>query len=340
MSVPSPNLVMCFDGTWNRADAPHPTNVAMTRSAAAAPERFVPAHVYYDEGVGTGRFDRLRGGVVGLGLARNVEEAFRWLIKHYRAGLELYLFGYSRGAYTARSLAGMVGLLGVPPQRDLAPALARAAMGVYRRRRAEEVAEWDRMMYPVPARVRFMGVWDTVGSLGVPIDGLRWVGARRWRWHDVGLGAHIHHACHAVAIDEQRRSFAPSLWAGGQHADQVVEQVWFPGVHGDVGGGQDDTGLSDRALTWMWRRARSAGLDVAELKRDLRPVWDCRPGDSMTAPYRLLGRHQRTPGDEAVIGEAIHKSAVELLALSAVYRGGAGGRAVRAALDRGLPIVA
>ncbi len=339
MSVPSVNLVMCFDGTWNRADAPHPTNVAMTRSAAAAAERFVPAHVYYDEGVGTGRFDRLRGGVVGLGLARNVEEAYHWLIKHYCAGLDLYLFGYSRGAYTARSLAGMVGLLGIPPQRDSAYALARAAMGVYRRRRAEEVAEWEARVSPVRARVRFLGVWDTVGSLGVPIDGLRWVGARRWRWHDVGLGAHIRHACHAVAIDEQRRPFAPSLWAGEQ-ADQVVEQVWFPGVHGDVGGGRADTGLSDRALTWMWRRARAAGLDLAALTRPLRPVWDCRAGDSMSAPYRLLGRHQRTPGDEAVLGEAIHQSAVDLLDLSAVYRAGPGGRAVRAALDRGLPIAA
>ncbi|MYB20828.1 MAG: DUF2235 domain-containing protein [Holophagales bacterium] len=324
------NLVLCLDGTWNRADAAHPTNVVRTYRAAAATAATAGEErqlVYYDAGVGTGRWDRVRGGVFGVGLAENVDQAYRWLAQHYRPGDRIFLFGYSRGAYTARSVAGMLGGVGLPPEPD--PEWTESRIRAYR-------SQYCGGSSPVP--VHFLGVWDTVGSLGVPIDGLRWVGARRHRWHDVTLGPHIRTACHLVAIDEKRRPFAPSLWTAQPTDDQQVEQVWFPGVHSDVGGGGADNGLSDHALGFMWRRALAAGLRFAGGLTTRR--WsDCRPADSMTAAYRLLGPYHRPIGT-GVPGESIHQAAVELAQCSPSYLSSPSGRAVVAAIANGVEVAA
>ena len=349
----SRNLVMCLDGTWNKADAPHPTNVLLTRDAAQAAD--ADQLVYYDPGVGTGRWDRVRGGVLGMGLAKNVEEAYRWLCRHFRLGDRIFLLGYSRGAYTARSVTGLIGLCGIPyskiEERGDSAALARSAMDIYRVHdlglRAQRAWEWrcSHFCAEPPIPVHFLGVWDTVGSLGVPLDGLRWIGARRHRWHDVTLGGHIKTACHLVAIDEQRRSFAPSLWTSRASGATEVEQVWFPGVHDDVGGGREDRGLSDRALAFMWARARSSGLSLhSSHDPTLRPMEDCRPGDSMTAPYRLLGSYQRPIAargrgrNRLAVGEKIHPTAIELLECRPEYRRSASGVQAAAALADGLPV--
>ncbi|MYI20295.1 MAG: DUF2235 domain-containing protein, partial [Acidimicrobiia bacterium] len=240
------NLVLCLDGTWNRADALHPTNVVLTMRAAARcalsgrPPRSVFHRgqvIYYDAGVGTGRWDRVRGGAFGMGLGDNVKQAYRWLCQNWRPNDRIFVFGYSRGAYTARSLAGLIGRCGIQEPRN-----AQAAIDAHCGNDTEAAVRLSneaRTIY-----VDFLGVWDTVGSLGVPIDGLRWMGAWRHRWHDVSIGEHVRRACHLVAIDEARGPFQPALWTGPVAPNQVVEQVWFPGVHGDVGGGRPDPNLS------------------------------------------------------------------------------------------------
>ena len=329
------NLVLCLDGTWNRADAPHPTNVVLTRRAAAVAASEDRQLVYYDPGVGTHWYDRVRGGVAGLGLALNVEEAYRWLCEHYRPGDRIFLFGYSRGAYTARSVAGIIGLCGIPTAAVLAGDALRAYRmqpGSARDAEAEMLRIRERLRSEQPADVAFLGVWDTVGSLGIPH-----VTERRHKWHDVTIGPHIRRACHLVAIDERRKPFAPALWTGEPEPGQIVEQVWFPGVHGDVGGGRADIGLSNRSLNFMWRPARRAGLLVhPEQGSALEPPREgCGIGDSMTGVYRLLGTHRRAIGT-GVPGEAIHQSAVDL----AVWTRYPSAEAVKAAVDAGMKVAA
>ena len=366
------NIVLCFDGTWNSDDRSSPTNVVKTHQALPdATAAGTPQIAYYDRGVGTGRFDRVRGGVVGLGLARNVEIAYVWLSSNYRPGDRLFLFGYSRGAYTARSLAGLIGLCGVPdPERCAAAGrpvdlVARQGMAVYRQRtgparddaagrHVEEfslgAAAADRRpagdgspAADEPRAVHFIGVWDTVGALGVPVTWLNWIGARRHRFHDVRLDRHIRHACHAVAIDEQRRPFAPTLWTNRPAPGQQVEQLWFPGVHGDVGGGLPGAALSDRALLWMWAKAHAAGLALRpEAVHDLAPDELGPQGDSMSLVYRLWGRYDRPVGERnedgrpLVTGEGVHFSAARRLTAAPTggdYRRGVAGRTLAPALE-------
>ena len=375
------NIVLCFDGTWNSDDRASPTNVVKTFRALPASTAAGTGQIsYYDRGVGTGRFDRVRGGVVGLGLARNVELAYVWLSSNYRSGDRLFLFGYSRGAYTARSLAGLIGLCGVPDPERCASAgrsvavVAHQGMAIYRQRpgagrtdraghhREEfarsEVAGLSAGADCPPAgaerpsaaaaadalsAVHFIGVWDTVGALGVPVTWLNWIGARRHRFHDVRLDRHIRRACHAIAIDEERRPFAPALWTNRPAPGQNVSQLWFPGVHSDVGGGRPITALSDRALLWMWAKAHAAGLALRpEAAGALVPDELGRQGDSMSLVYRLLGRYDRPIGEQSedgrplVTGEAVHFSAVRRLedaAISSRYGLGVAGRTLVPALE-------
>ncbi len=373
-TLPGPrNLALCLDGTWNSDDSSSPTNVVKTHRAirsttAAGTEQLS----YYDRGVGTGRFDRFRGGVLGLGLARNVELAYQWLTSNYLPRDRLFLFGYSRGAYAARSLAGLIGLCGIPDGRrcalaDVRPAdAARRGMAIYRlsgrarEAREERAARHRETFCRAPAgaggnradaprlssTVHFVGVWDTVGALGVPITWLNWIGARRHRFHDVQLDRHIRRACHAVSIDEGRRPFEPTLWRSRQAPGQTVEQLWFPGVHGDVGGGRKDTNLSDGALLWMWAKAHAAGLafDLESSGVDLAPD-PFGPQGRMSLAYRVLGRRYRPIGaaDEngrpAVTGEGVHFSAIRRLEhpeSAGAYRQGVARRTLVPALERNL----
>ncbi len=369
------SLVLCFDGTWNSDDARSPTNVVHTsRAISSATAAGVPQVVHYDRGVGTGRFDRLGGGIVGLGLARNVELAYAWLVANRRPGDRLFLFGYSRGAYTARSLAGLIGLCGIPAAADGGAgsglheaSTARQGMAIYRMpggpERSERAARFREALCPPEGspgsgdfagdggisagassssrHVHFIGVWDTVGSLGVPITWLNWIGARRHRFHDVRLDRHIRHACHAVSIDEGRRPFAPSLWRSEPSPGQSVEQLWFPGVHGDVGGGRASTGLSDGALLWMWAKAHAAGLALRNQAVVAGPAPDpSGPQGRMSAVYRIWGRYDRPIGEResggrsVVTGEGVHFSTMRRLEGpdADLWRQGVAGRTLLPAL--------
>ncbi|HWH09146.1 MAG TPA: DUF2235 domain-containing protein, partial [Candidatus Thermoplasmatota archaeon] len=244
-------LVVCCDGTWNTADAvvdgkPCPTNVVkMARAVLPRDANGVPQVVFYDEGIGTGGLlDRVVGGATGRGLMRNVGDAYRFLVWNFEPGDEVYLFGFSRGAYTARSLAGLVRKCGI--LRKGQGCRFEEAYDFYRgdvHPRDPAAAEFRRRN-SVETRIRFLGVWDTVGALGVP-GRLRGLTMRRHRFHDVKLSSTVDHAYHAVAIDERRKAFAPALWeTDPANAGQVVEQAWFPGAHSDVGGGYPEAGLS------------------------------------------------------------------------------------------------
>jgi hypothetical protein len=213
-----------------------------------------------------------RGGAFGAGLSRNVLDAYRFLVHTYEPGDRLYLFGFSRGAFTARSLAGLIRNCGIP-RPEHADRIGEA-WALYRSRASRPTsvaATLFRRAYSYETEIRFIGVWDTVGALGIPaLPGprpFRWLVNRfnrRWSFHDTELSSWVNGAFHALAIDEQRSAFAPTLWhqqPGAFAKGQELKQVWFAGVHTDVGGGYPDSGLSDITLHWMVDHARAYGLE-------------------------------------------------------------------------------
>lgn len=263
-------LVLCCDGTWNTADQerngrPCPTNV--TKVALGVLDEDVGGveqRVYYQPGVGTKPEERLRGGALGVGLSRNVKQTYRFVVENYERGDELYFFGFSRGAYTARSTVGMVRNCGVL-KREHAYRLEEA-YALYRARAIRPTDLESRLFrrsYSHETRIRFIGVWDTVGSVGIPSIGLGLATLvnQHWGFHDTQLSSTVDAAFHALAVDELRRPFEPTLWQRDTNAvGQHVEQVWFSGDHCDVGGGHRDSALADIALLWMVQRAASCGL--------------------------------------------------------------------------------
>ena len=270
-----------------------PTNVVRIHNAFAD----TPAQLrYYHSGVGTGLglLDHVEGGLVGKGLADNVKSAYAWLARVYEPGDAIYLFGFSRGAFTVRSLGGMIGKCGLPE------ALKTAEPAQFWRDVESLFTDGYRQGADVPADpvpIEFLGVWDTVGTLGIP----DWLGFFKLvanhteplpRFHSTELGTHVRHARQALALDEMRGPFAPTLWSnlGELGPDRTAEQLWFPGDHCDVGGGHDRTGLSDGALAWMIGEVHR----TTQLEFDLDMVSQVRPDprdmlhDSLKSMYTVL----------------------------------------------------
>ena len=269
-------LIVCTDGTWNNEDGGGSlTNVAkLHRLLQNSFVEKADQLVCYVSGVGTAAGEKVRGGAFGAGLDDNIREAYRFLIDNYQEGDQLFFFGFSRGAYTARSLAGFIrnsGLL----KREFVGQLDNA-FKLYRDRSPTKTptspdAVEFRARYAYSPDIEFIGVWDTVGSLGVPVSRMRlftWIGRfvdRKYQFHDTSLSRIVKHAYHAVSIHEHRGTFPATMWQKQDHStDQVLEQVWFPGVHCDVGGGYGATGLSDAALDWMIEKAKGCGLKFRE----------------------------------------------------------------------------
>ncbi len=270
------NIVMCFDGTWNTAK--DQTNVSRIHAAICVKSGHCDADQikYYDEGVGTAPGSKLTGGIFGWGLDKNLREGYAWLIRHYRPEAKIFLFGFSRGAYTARCLAGLIGECGIPdPNADhrsqgfdrrdanqaIEAAIADQIIERYRDSKQYggslkcELADVTR-----PAKIHFIGVWDTVGTRGIPFMELKFAKADAFR--DTLLGEHVDHAFHAVAIDEHRKAYHATLWTGEPKSNQRVEQRWFPGAHSNVGGGYDDDLLPDISLEWIAKKAEACGLKI------------------------------------------------------------------------------
>lgn len=309
-------LVVFCDGTWNRADqaheeAPCPSNVVKLAVRVAKRDGAIPQLTYYDQGVGSGSgttLDRWTGGAFGHGLEDNLHDAYRFLVFNYERGDELYFFGFSRGAYTARSLAGMVRKCGI---LDAAKAHRyREAIALY--------MDGHNPDHAIPTRfrerccvtrgeripIRMIGVWDTVGARGIPIRGLRWLTRRTYRFHDVKLSSTVERAYQALAIDERRAPFLATLWSPPKTPGQTIEQVWFPGVHSDIGGGypQGEWGLSDLTLEWMRDRAIDSGLRISDaVDHAFAPRGDALGTlhNSRTGLYRLSPPVQRVMGRAA-----------------------------------------
>ena len=259
-------IVICSDGTWQTPNQDNATHVLeMARAVLPTAPDGTTQVAFYDWGVGTDNWlNRLVGGISGKGIDKNIRDCYRFLAHNYEDGDEIYLFGFSRGAYTVRSLAGLIRNCGILTKAEADK--IDCAYKLYRRRDAKpdcEEAKRFRSKHSREATVRFIGVWDTVGALGIPLRGLSALTAHRYTFHDVKLSSHVPFAYHALAIDERRRPFRPSLWQAQNNDEQIVEQVWFAGVHSDVGGSLDPA-LGKPTFDWMKERASSASLALVE----------------------------------------------------------------------------
>lgn len=302
-------LILCCDGTWNSADQKIdgklcPTNVVRIAYRIAKRGVDVPQIVYYGQGVGTGNtIDRITGGAFGRGVEDNIFDAYRFLIANYESGDEIYLFGFSRGAFTARSIAGMIRKCGILCREHIDQYID--AVDLYR---TDENPNEDRptefrSKYSINGEnttsIKFIGVWDTVGSLGIPLRGLRRLTRKRHQFHDTELSGSVKYAYHALAIDERRSPFKPTLWQYKPKEGQTVEQVWFSGVHTNIGGGYPDRALADNTLEWMVEKAKSAGLVFDERVEKLLPVspdYNGKLYNSKKGLYRLTKGHDRLIG--------------------------------------------
>lgn len=355
-------IIICADGTWNKPEqidrknrrkhrdgeewVRRPSNVVKV-ARAILPQTADGMHqvVFYDTGVGTGWgiLDPIVGGAFGRGLSKNILDCYRFLVHNYNPDDEIFLFGFSRGAYTVRSLAGFIQKCGLLP-KDGDYWIPRA----YRRYRLKVFDDVKQIEAEIPAylpaklrqrildqkitqneknkaavkqfrkrhkvqdvKIEFIGVWDTVGALGIPFQGIfgGWLN-RKYAFHNVKIGDHIEHAYQALAIDEQRVPFRPTLWRKKAFPAQTLKQVWFAGVHTNVGGGYRPDGLANCALQWMVDQAEQHNLEFdKKYLRHFEPHPESTLRNSMTWYYRLLGVYERPIGQTEDGYEAVHASA-------------------------------
>jgi uncharacterized protein (DUF2235 family) len=332
-------IVICCDGTWNEPDQINnfrfsPTNVTkIARAIAPISSNGKEQIVFYLEGVGADQwgFDRLAAGGAGLGLDANIAKAYRHLARNYHDGDEVFLFGFSRGAYTSRSVVGLIRNSGLLKKSNL-----NKFSKAYRLYKNDDLPDTKkikrfRKKYSREIEIKFIGVWDTVGSLGIPvleegnrkhlekinpyyllsanINIVRILTKQHYEFHDVELSSIVKFAYHALAIDEKRASFKQTLWKK-RKSGQKIEQVWFPGVHGDIGGGYSENGLSDIAFLWMKQKAEDCGLefDSKYIKSEIHPDYTEDIHISKKGIFDKFKDSVRRIGYRGV-GQAIHPAA-------------------------------
>ncbi len=271
-------IVFCSDGTWNHPGEtqnglPADTNVYKLYKALQVSATQVPR---YDDGVGADGLpvDRILGGAIGDGLFGKIKAGYTFLSHMYEDGDAIYLFGFSRGAYTARSLGGMLATCGLPAKDKLTDQTVEDAFDAYRSRtnrpalKAALQAKYGNRDVPIA----MVGVWDTVGALGIPGDVFENFDDSIYGFLDTSLSIRVKAAYHALAIDERRNEFPATVWdplsPAALAAGNTLQQLWFAGVHSDVGGGYAETGLSDITLAWMIKNAMQEGLDFEQVALD------------------------------------------------------------------------
>ena len=364
------NIVLCSDGTGNSGGKTRGTNVWRIFNAIDRHDKNSEQITFYDDGVGTDtlRWPRLLGGAFGWGLGRNLQQLYSFLVVNYEEGDRVFLFGFSRGAFTVRSLAGMIcrcGLLDGKWFLSLSSDTRNASLGrvlggyrsatvvprgtepetpdekLQRNRKLLGLSDLTFRSRHVP--VHFLGVWDTVDAVGVPFDDLKvidWISRRLckrrlWGFHDRTLSSHVHHAYHALALDDERRTFHPNVWldpySAGVVADEASarsrndadtgaktrQQVWFAGVHSNVGGGYPKDSLSLVSLDWMMGKAEACGLrfitgrrqEVQNAMDAHGRLYDSRAGFGVFYRYAARNLYESEPDplpDDAGLLSVIH----------------------------------
>jgi uncharacterized protein (DUF2235 family) len=317
------NLAVFLDGTWNAVDSN--TNVWRMKSLCAPTAADgMPQRIYYDVGV-----NGVIGGMFGKGLSKNVQEAYEWLIDNYTLGDRIHIFGFSRGAYTARSLSGFIAKHGL-----LKPGSPLGVAQLYERyKRSDDRTIWKLreeetagtlsdvtveerwlLKYSQCVHVKVVAVWDTVGALGIPAFSIEGISRSTLGFLHTGLRLPIEHGYHALAIDEHRKAFAPTLWSVRKPKDpnavyaaprpiNSVEQRWFVGAHANVGGGCESDLLAQIPLRWIMKKASTHGLafrNDIEIDGDVlrAPISDSYDEFMKGAYSKVYGRYSRAIGPD------------------------------------------
>ena len=325
----------------------------MKSLCANSPEQLV----YYSAGVGTQYGEQLSGGMFGIGINKEVTDAYEWLIEHYEPDVHLFIFGFSRGAFTARSLAGFISICGL-----LKPGSPISMKQLYERYRKgnttksvrelatvdeNQLSQEDKWIkkYSRAVPIWFQGVWDTVGALGMPIPWLPKFSKGDFAFLETDLRINDKHAYHALAIDEHRKAFAPTLWKKSTpkqgetyppRLPDAVEQRWFVGAHANVGGGYENDLLSQIPLKWLMSKAIAHGLlfnDGVEIDGDenICPIRDSYAEMVLgiykaftfgNAFYRTIGAEPIDTGDAVTttINETIDASVFDRWRNDGAYR--------------------
>lgn len=259
--------LVILDGTLSTLERGHETNAGLTYRLAQ--EMGHQVSVYYEPGAQWNDWRSLKGVLGGQGTNQRIRRAYGYLASRYRTGDRIYLMGYSRGAYAVRSLAGMIDRVGLLRREEATERNIRQIYRLYECAPEGETARRFAARYcrdAVP--IEMIGVWDTVKSLGINAPVLWRLSVARHAFHNHALGAGVKRGYHALARDETRVAYRPVLWETDTTAPARVEQVWFRGSHGDVGGQLGGRSyarpLSNIPLVWMLERAEAAGLPLPE----------------------------------------------------------------------------
>ncbi|KAF3922875.1 hypothetical protein AA313_de0206844 [Arthrobotrys entomopaga] len=312
-------VIICCDGTWqdsDNGDDTSPSNVTrFARALKSVSDDGVAQIIYYQSGVGSSyasKFGRLIAGGTGLGLSEHVREAFVFISNNYHVQDEIYILGFSRGAFTARSIAGLIGRIGVLTRRGMENFGKIYEDYVNFKLKDDAYIEkqgWERIK---GVSIKAIGCWDTVGALGIPTSPVieKCKCNDKYKFHDTDLTSTTENAFHALALDERRMPFTPTLWrlpipaASERHTDIVpnLKQVWFPGVHTNVGGGYADQEIADLTLVWMIDQFTSfLGFDLDYVKSLRNPAdfnnWASGAIlDSFAGVMKAASSKVRTPG--------------------------------------------
>jgi uncharacterized protein (DUF2235 family) len=342
------NIILCSDGTGSKGIQKRGTNVFKLYEAVDLHGHGVgpnsPKQVaFYDDGVGTESVKLLKilGGAFGYGLSRNVKQLYANLVRTYDKGDRIYLFGFSRGAFTVRTLAGLINTCGIIKREvehdeklldkvEMAYREYRSKYKpIYRQRPKKEIskkkADDFRKKYCVGDEIiTFIGVWDTVDAVGVPIDELaKFINTfiYRFKFVDSILSSEkkVKKACHALSIDDERLTFHPVMWNEEDKNEDRIEQVWFAGVHSNVGGGYPKHGMSLVSLDWMMSKAEQAGLRFIDHDRELYrhrrnvtdKLYDSRSGAGVYYRYKPRDIGGEFCQKYHIITPKIHNSVIE-----------------------------
>jgi hypothetical protein len=328
-------IVVCYDGTWNALTDPATiTNVVrLGQAVKKLAEDGTHQVVYYNAGVGSGGpLDRFLGGVFGVGLRNNVKRGLAFLTLNWNpeGNDEIYIFGFSRGAYSARALAGVIGAIRGIPKQEYFDRLEEI-WKYYRTDHSKRTEEMETTITGylhggggMPPKISCLGVWDTVGSYGIPEGlGLGALARKVTSWtrgfHDNTISGHVKVGLHAMAIDERRRAFPTTAWVPpeGKTVESHVEQVWFAGSHSNIGGGYPRSGLADLALIWMIARVKeltALDFDKAYVAKNFWPCAACSLYNSNRGWLLSTFRpNQRPVLAGSFVNEKVHWSAIERL---------------------------